>query len=87
MKKTVDVTPTWMGLARIVLDDLKRSDLPTKEIAMTLLTDACKALDKLNDQKLEIKFAKEQIDDQFEIAVETDTEYANRVSGINMEGL
>lgn len=53
--KTVDVTPTWMGLARIVLDDLKRSNLPTRAIAITLLTDACEALDDLNAQKLEIK--------------------------------
>ena len=60
MKKTVDITPTWMGLARIVLDDLKRSNLPTRAMAITLLTDACKALDKLNDQKLEIKFTKEK---------------------------
>ena len=82
MKKTVDVTPTWMGLARIVLDDLKRSDLPTKELAMTLLTDACEALDKLNDQKLEIKFKKEDIDSDFEIAIEKDTQDINRrVSG------
>ena len=29
-------------------------------MAITLLTDACKALDKLNDQKLEIKFTKEK---------------------------
>ena len=48
--RTVNVAPKWMGLARIVLDDLKRSDLPTKELAMTLLTDACEALDELNDR-------------------------------------
>ena len=35
MKKTVDITPTWMGLARIVLDDLKRSNLPTRAMAIT----------------------------------------------------
>lgn len=48
--RTVNIAPKWMGLARIVLDDLKRSDLPTKELAMTLLTDACEALDELNDR-------------------------------------
>ena len=48
--RTVNVAPKWMGLARIVLDDPKRSDLPTKELAMTLLTDACEALDELNDR-------------------------------------
>ena len=48
--KTVNLAPTWMGLARIVLDDLKRSELPTKELAMTLLTDACQALDDLNER-------------------------------------
>ena len=47
--RTVNVAPKWMGLARIVLDDLKRSELPTKELAMTLLTDACQALDDLNE--------------------------------------
>ena len=48
--RTVNVAPKWMGLARIVLDDLKRSELPTKELAMTLLTDACQALDDLNER-------------------------------------
>ena len=48
--RTVNIAPKWMGLARIVLDDLKRSDLPTKELAMPLLTDACEALDELNDR-------------------------------------
>ena len=48
--RTVNIAPKWMGLARIVLDDLKRSELPTKELAMTLLTDACQALDDLNER-------------------------------------
>ena len=39
-----------MALARIVLDDLKRSDLATKEFAITLLTNACEKLDDLNDR-------------------------------------
>ena len=49
--KTVNLAPTWMGLARIILDDLKRSDLATKEFAITLLTDACEKLDDLNDRE------------------------------------
>ena len=48
--KTVNLAPNWMALARIVLDDLKRSDLATKEFAITLLTDACEKLDDLNDR-------------------------------------
>ena len=48
--KTVNLAPTWMGLARIILDDLKRSDLATKEFAITLLTNACEKLDDLNDR-------------------------------------
>ena len=39
--KTVNLAPTWMGLARIILDDQKRSDLATKAFDITLLTDAC----------------------------------------------
>ena len=46
--KTVNLAPNWMALARIVLDDLKRSDLATKEFAITLLTNACEKLDDLN---------------------------------------
>jgi len=48
--KTVNIAPNWMGLARIILDDLKRSDLATKEFAITLLTNACEKLDDLNDR-------------------------------------
>ena len=48
--RTVNIAPKWMGLARIVLDDLKGSEVPTKELAMTLLTDACQALDDLNER-------------------------------------
>ena len=48
--KTVNLSPNWLGLARIVLDDLKRSDLPTKDFAITLLTNACEKLDDLNDR-------------------------------------
>ena len=48
--KTVNISPNWMGLARIKLDYLKRSDLATKEFAITLLTDACEKLDELNER-------------------------------------
>ena len=48
MDKTVNVTPTWMGLARIALDDLERSDLATRKFTIALLEDACTKLDKLN---------------------------------------
>ena len=48
--KTVNIAPNWMGLARIILEDLKRSDLATKDFAITLLTDACEKLDDLNDR-------------------------------------
>ena len=48
--KTVNIAPNWMGLARLVIEDLKRSDLATKEFAITLLTDACEKLDDLNDR-------------------------------------
>ncbi len=48
--KTVNIAPNWMGLARIVLEDLKRSDLVTKDFAITLLTNACEKLDDLNDR-------------------------------------
>ena len=48
--KSVNLAPNWMALARIVLDDLKRSDLATKEFAITLLTNACEKLDDLNDR-------------------------------------
>ena len=48
--KTVNLATNWMALARIVLDDLKRSDLATKEFAITLLTNACEKLDDLNDR-------------------------------------
>ena len=48
--KTVNLAPNWMALARIVLDDLKRSDLATKEFAIPLLTNACEKLDDLNDR-------------------------------------
>ena len=48
--KTVNLAPNWMALARIVLDDLKRSDLATKEFAITLLTNAGEKLDDLNDR-------------------------------------
>ena len=48
--KTVNLAPNWMALARLVLEDLKRSDLATKEFAITLLTNACEKLDDLNDR-------------------------------------
>ena len=48
--RTVNIAPNWMGLARIILDDLKRSDLATKDFAITLLTNACEKLDDLNER-------------------------------------
>ena len=48
--KTVNIAPNWMGLARVILEDLKRSDLATKDFAITLLTDACEKLDDLNER-------------------------------------
>ena len=45
--RTVNLAPEWMRLARIVLDDLKKSDLPTKDFAIVLLTNACEKLDDL----------------------------------------
>ena len=60
--KTVNLAPTWMGLARIILDDLKRSDLATKEFAITLLTDACQKLDDLNDRAEKHTFV--ELDDE-----------------------
>ena len=48
--KTVNISPNWMGLAQIIIDDIKRSDLATKEFAITLLTDACEKLDELNER-------------------------------------
>ena len=48
--KPVNLAPNWMGLARIVLEDLKRSDLASKDFAITLLTNACEILDDLNDR-------------------------------------
>ena len=60
--KTVNLAPTWMGLARIILDDLKRSDLATKEFAITLLTDACEKLDDLNDRAEKHTFV--ELDDE-----------------------
>tara|TARA_Y100000310_G_C20186046_1_gene580331 strand:+ start:214 stop:402 length:189 start_codon:yes stop_codon:yes gene_type:complete len=46
-EKTINIAPTWMGLARIAIDDLKRSDLPTREFTITLLENACQTLDQL----------------------------------------
>lgn len=46
--RTVNIAPKWMGLARIAIDDLKRSDLPTREFTIALLEDACETLDELN---------------------------------------
>ena len=60
--KTVNISPNWMGLARIILDDLKRSDLATKEFAITLLTDACEKLDDLNDRAEKHTFV--ELDDE-----------------------
>ena len=60
--KTVNISPNWMGLAQIIIDDLKRSDLATKEFAITLLTDACQKLDDLNDRAEKHTFV--ELDDE-----------------------
>ena len=48
--RTVDITPKWMDLARICIDDLKRSDLSTRKLTITLLEDACTHLDNMNEE-------------------------------------
>ena len=52
--RTVDITPKWMDLARICIDDLKRSDLSTRNwvrmLTITLLEDACTHLDNMNEE-------------------------------------
>ena len=60
--KTVNIATNWMGLAQIIIDDLKRSDLATKEFAITLLTDACEILDDLNDRAEKHTFV--ELDDE-----------------------
>ena len=60
--KTVNIAPNWMGLAQIIIDDIKRSDLATKEFAITLLTDACEKLDDLNDRAEKHTFV--ELDDE-----------------------
>ena len=60
--KTVNISPNWMGLAQIIIDDLKRSDLATKEFAITLLTDAGEKLDDLNDRAEKHTFV--ELDDE-----------------------
>ena len=60
--KTVNISPNWMGLAQIIIDDIKRSDLATKEFAITLLTDACQKLDDLNDRAEKHTFV--ELDDE-----------------------
>ena len=60
--KTVNISPNWMGLAQIIIDDIKRSDLATKEFAITLLTDACEKLDDLNDRAEKHTFV--ELDDE-----------------------
>ena len=60
--KTVNIAPNRMGLAQIIIDDLKRSDLATKEFAITLLTDACEKLDDLNDRAEKHTFV--ELDDE-----------------------
>ena len=60
--KTVNIAPNWMGLAQIIIDDIKRSDLATKEYAITLLTDACEKLDDLNDRAEKHTFV--ELDDE-----------------------
>ena len=59
---TVNIAPNWMGLAQIIIDDIKRSDLATKEFAITLLTDACEKLDDLNDRAEKHTFV--ELDDE-----------------------
>ena len=60
--KTVNIAPNWMGLAQIIIDDIKRSDLATKEFAITLLIDACEKLDDLNDRAEKHTFV--ELDDE-----------------------
>ena len=60
--KTVNISTNWMGLAQIIIDDIKRSDLATKEFAITLLTDACEKLDDLNDRAEKHTFV--ELDDE-----------------------
>ena len=60
--KTVNIAPNWMGLAQIIIADIKRSDLATKEFAITLLTDACEKLDDLNDRAEKHTFV--ELDDE-----------------------
>ena len=60
--KTVNIAPNWMGLAQIIIDDIKRSELATKEFAITLLTDACEKLDDLNDRAEKHTFV--ELDDE-----------------------
>ena len=60
--KTVNIAPNWMGLAQIIIDDIKRSDLATKDFAITLLTDACEKLDDLNDRAEKHTFV--ELDDE-----------------------
>ena len=60
--KTVNIAPNWMVLSQIIIDDLKRSDLATKEFAITLLTDACEKLDDLNDRAEKHTFV--ELDDE-----------------------
>ena len=55
LPKTTDITPRWMSLAQIALDDLRRSDIPTRKFTIELLTQACEKLDGLNDHVKEVK--------------------------------
>ena len=48
-KFATNMTPTWTGLARIALEELKRSNLSTRKYAVALFEDACKTLDELNE--------------------------------------
>jgi len=48
--RTANIAPTWMGLARIAIDEISRSDLALKKFTIALLEDACGTLDELNDE-------------------------------------
>lgn len=55
LPETINITPRWMSLAQIALDDLRRSDIPTRKFTIELLTQACEKLDGLNDHVEEVK--------------------------------
>ena len=45
--RKIDITPTWKGLSGLVINDIEFSNLPTRHLAITLLTDMAEILDTL----------------------------------------